>query len=83
MADVFISITHLDITKDLRNCKIYISIFPTKNESYAYAKLNNEMKNLVEYIKKNTRLQYLPRFVLKIDEGEKNRQRVEEILKND
>lgn len=80
--NVFMTITHLEVTKDLKNCKIFVSIYPTENESQAFSKLNGEMNSLVKCVKEKTKLKFLPRFEFRIDEGEKKRQKIEEILRN-
>ena len=82
LKNIFITITHLEITKDLKNCKIFVSIYPAKNESQTFSKLNSEMKNLVKCVKEKTEFKFLPHFEFKIDEGEKKQQRIEEILRN-
>jgi ribosome-binding factor A len=80
--NIIITVTHLKITNDLKNCKIFVSVYPDNSEAEVLSKLRSEMKNLIARIKRQTELKFLPHFEFRIDEGVKKQQRVEEILKN-
>lgn len=81
LKDIFVTITRLELSGDLKNCKIFISVYPEEGEAQVFSKLRSEMKNLIAHVKEKTELKFLPRFEFKVDEGEKNRQKIEEILK--
>ena len=77
----FITVTDVDITKDLKSARIYYSILGTRTEK------NNTvsaLKSATGYIKKligaNLGLRYIPELVFIEDESAKRAQRVMKIL---
>jgi ribosome-binding factor A len=77
---VIITVTDVDVASNLRYAKILISVFPETKESEMLAKLNRKKSSLTAYIKPKLKMKFLPHFDIKIDVGEKNRQRAEEAL---
>ncbi len=76
-----ISITRVDVSKDLKNSNIYISVFPEKSEESALNFLKRKRKDFRDFFKANSKIRIVPFFDFVVDAGEKNRILVEEILR--
>lgn len=68
------------LSKNLKSVKIFISIFPEEKERAALKILKSKAVELRKYVNEKIKMKYLPYFEFEIDKGEKNRQRIEEIL---
>lgn len=80
---LLITVTNITISKDLRYSTIYLSIFPENKERETLITLDKKKKDLRNFVKIHTRLKTLPFFDIRIDEGEKNRQKIDAISQND
>lgn len=76
-----ITVTKATISKDLKNTDIYITIFPEIKEESALNFAKRMRNDLRTEIKKNMNIRTIPRVDIKIDEGEKERQKIDQILK--
>ena len=77
-----ITVMRTQISLDLKSAKIFISIMPENKEKEVIdilKKKNNDFKN---YCKSQLKIKFLPSFNFEIDTGEKNRARIDELLKN-
>ena len=77
-----ITVTSCDISPDLRKATIFITVLPVESEEFALNFVRRKRRDLREYIKHNTKMKVLPFIDVKIDEGEKNRQKIDELTKN-
>jgi len=75
-----ITVTDASISPDLKQSTIFISVFPNDNEQGALAFLKRHRNDFRSFVKQRISFKVLPFVDFKIDEGEKNRQRIEEIL---
>lgn len=80
---VLISVSRADVTDDLAEAKIYLSIY-TVNKSYNVDTVINFIKNKVKDIREdvahNIKLRYMPKLIFVKDEGSDNASKVEDIL---
>jgi len=74
-----ITVTRCDVSPDLRNATAYISILPEDKEGPGLDFLKRRERDLFDFAKKRSELRRTPRIVFMIDQGEKNRQRIQEI----
>jgi len=74
-----ITVTHCDVSPDLRNAVAYISILPEDKEGPAFDFLQRREHDLFDFAKKRSELRRTPRIKFAIDYGEKNRQRIQDI----
>ncbi len=74
-----ITVTRADVSSNLANAKIYISVLPHSMERNALDFCKRKRKEIKQYIKKNTHLRKIPFIDFEIDEGEKNRQIIENL----
>ena len=76
-----ITVTRADVSPDLRNVKIYLSVLPEKFEKPALAFAKRNRTEFRDYIKDHARMQYLPTIDFEIDFGEKNRQLIDDLTR--
>lgn len=76
-----ITATRVGVSEDLRVVTIYLSILPVSAERAALKFAKRARSDFREYVKKHGSLSPLPTFDFEIDRGEKNRQRIEELMR--
>lgn len=77
-----ITVTRADVSPDLKNVKIYLSIMPRTYEESALNFAKRSRTDFREYIKKHAQLARLPNIDFVIDDGEKNRQRIDDLTRS-
>lgn len=75
------TVTHANISPDLKNATIYLSVLPTAMEESALHFAKRSRTDFREYVKKNGRFKFLPHFDFELDYGEKNRQRIDKLTR--
>lgn len=78
-----ITVTNIDLAPDMERATVLISVYPEEKAKAALDFLNRKRDDVRDYIKKHSKLRRLPRVTFAIDEGEKNRQRIDELLNKD
>ena len=79
--DALVSVTHVELSPDTKYATIYLSVLPDSKEKAVldFAKrLRGELRN---YLKDHMRVRVIPFLEVEIDLGEKNRQKIENILR--
>ena len=77
-----ITVTRVSISADLKFATIYVTILPKDKEEGALNFLERQVKDIRAYVKTKLPLKRLPFFVIKLDEGEHNRQKIDDLLNN-
>ena len=75
-----ITITNTKLTDHNGKVTFYVSVFPEEAEGPAIGFLMRNRGECKQYIKEKSRLNSVPHVEFALDEGEKNRQRVDELL---
>ncbi len=75
-----ITVTRVITTPDNKNAKIMISVLPREKEKAAYGFIKRNLGDIRKYITKNLKINPIPFLDVEIDEGEKNRQKIDELL---
>jgi len=78
-----ITVTGIDLAPDGSKATILVSVYPDDKSKGALDFLNRKRDDVRVHIKKNSKLRRLPKISFAIDEGEKNRQRIDELLNLD
>lgn len=78
-----ITVTRADISKDLKNSTVYFTVLPEDKESEAVEFLERRGYDFRGFIKKKAYLKNLPRVSFALDLGEKNRQRIDELSREE
>lgn len=76
-----ITVTNVQLLSRGGKAEILITVLPESMEEKALDFANRQLSDFREYVKKNSRIARIPFFEVKIDVGEKNRQRIDEIGK--
>ena len=77
-----ITVTSVKLSSDFQKGFISVTVFPEDQEPQALSFLKRNLSEFRDFIKSDTRLQHIPWFDFVIDQGEKNRQRIDEISHN-
>jgi len=80
-AQSLITVTHADVSPDLKNVRVYFSVLPESFEESALAFAKRSRSDFREYVKDHSVLQYLPTIDFELDYGEKNRQRIDDLTR--
>lgn len=75
-----ITVTKVSITKDFKRVDIYITILPTNKEEEALSFAKRLRSDLRTEIKNKLKIRTIPFVEIKIDEGDKIRQRINDLL---
>ena len=76
-----ITVTASTVSPDLKRATIYITVFPAEKEHDALEFAKRKRKDLRELLKKNMPIKIIPFLDVAIDLGEKNRQKIDEMLR--
>ena len=77
-----ITVTNIEVSKDFKNATIFVTVFPEDQEKAVSDFLKRQRSNFKSYVRKNSRLNRIPLIDFQIDQGEKSRQRIDEISRN-
>ena len=76
-----ITVTDVEILSRGGRANILITVLPENMEEKAVEFANRQLTDFRNFVQENSRIACIPYFEVKIDIGEKNRQRIEEIEK--
>ncbi len=79
-ATSLLTITKCEVSPDLKRAIVFLTVLPESKEKSALAFAIRNRTEFTDYMKKNSRLPRIPYIDIKIDEGEKNRQRIDDLL---
>ena len=78
--NTIITATRVETSPDLKSAKIFITIFPEKEEDKILGILNRKKREWQRYLSSKFKAKFLPQSRFLIDEGEKSARKVEELL---
>jgi ribosome-binding factor A len=78
-----ITVTRCDISPNFKNLIVYLSVLPEDKEDQVMSFMKRRAKDAREYVKKNLSMRVIPFIEFRIDAGEKNRQRITELLRKE
>jgi len=76
-----VTVTSCTTSPDLKQATIFITVFPETKEKPALEFIKRKLKELREFLKKNMPIKIIPFLSVEIDQGEKNRQKIDELLR--
>lgn len=74
-----ITVTRTELSPSGKEAVIFFTTIPEDQEDTALKFLERKTSDFKDYIKKNSRLGLLPHLTFRIDYGERNRQRLDEL----
>jgi ribosome-binding factor A len=78
-----ITVTRAEVSRDMRHGTIFISVLPEDKEEAAINFAKRMRSDLRHYIMKRLPVRVIPFFEVKIDYGEKNRQHIDTLLREE
>lgn len=75
-----VTVTGADISPDFANATIYITVMPESKEEEVMYFLKRRGKDFRSFVVSRTSLRRIPFFEFKIDEGDKNRRKIDDLL---
>ncbi len=75
-----ITVTRVVLSDDKKRAKIMISVLPREKEDAAYGFIRRNLGDIRKHITKSLKINPIPYLEVAIDEGEKNRQKIDELL---
>lgn len=78
-----ITVTRTEISRDMRNGTIFITVLPESKEEAAIHFAKRMRSELRHYVMKRLPVRVIPFFEVEIDYGEKNRQHIDELLRKE
>jgi ribosome-binding factor A len=75
-----ITVTDCKASSDFKRATIFITVLPIEKEKNALEFSKRKRSELREYLKKNLKIKTIPFVNIEIDKGEKNRQKIDELL---
>lgn len=76
-----ITVTSATTSPDLKRATIFITVLPNSKEKSVLDFVKRKLKDLRKYLKKNMPIKIIPFLDVSIDLGEKNRQKIDELLR--
>src|SRR3989344_8452447 len=76
-----ITVMSCTTSPDLKRATIFITVLPTEKETPALNFVKRQLGDLREFLKKNMPIKIIPFLDVAIDLGEKNRQKIDELLR--
>jgi ribosome-binding factor A len=76
-----ITVTSCIVSPDLKYATIFITVLPDEKEHDALDFAKRKRKELREYFGKKVKIKNIPFVDIQIDRGEKNRQKIDELLR--
>lgn len=77
---VIITVSKVSTSKDLRQAKILVSVFPDTEEGYVRKALKNELSVIEKFVHRKLYMKPLPRLHFGIDATERGADEVEKII---
>jgi ribosome-binding factor A len=77
-----INVIHASCSPDMKRATIYITVLPVDKEKTALEFAKRRRPELRQFLKKNMPIKIIPFIDIAIDLGEKNRQKIDELLRN-
>ena len=76
-----ITVTGVELLSHGGRAEILVTVLPEEMETKAVEFANRQLTDFREHVKNNSRIARIPYFEVRIDVGEKNRQKIDEIGK--
>ncbi|MBU1728108.1 ribosome-binding factor A, partial [Patescibacteria group bacterium] len=76
-----ITVTSCTTSPDLKRATVFMTVFPSSKEKAALDFAKRKRTELREFLKKNMQTRNIPFVDIEIDQGEKNRQKIDELLR--
>ena len=76
-----VTVTSCNVSPDIKRATIFITVLPDNKEHDALDFAKRKRGEMRAYFKKNMKMKVIPFVDIEIDKGEKNRQKIDELLR--
>ena len=76
-----LTVTGAECSPDLKYATVFMTVLPIAKEREALTFVKRKRGELREFVKENMKTKVVPFIEIEIDEGEKNRQKIDELLR--
>lgn len=76
-----ITVTDTAVSADMKRATIFVTVLPEDKEDAALNFIKRNLGDVREHIEKHARLKLLPYLDVRIDRGEKERQKIDRLLR--
>ena len=76
-----ITVTRVEVSPGNKHATIFVSVLPREKENAAFGFIKRNLGEMRKYIQKGLKINPIPFLNVAIDEGEKNRQKIDELLR--
>lgn len=76
-----ITVTRVVLAKGGKHAKVFITALPKEKENAAFGFVKRNLGAMREFIQSRLKIHPIPYLDVEIDEGEKNRQKIDELLR--
>ena len=80
-ANPLITVTNVIVSPSYQDIKVFITTIPDGKEEDALVFLKRKGSDLRSYIKKHSRLRFIPHIDFEVDYGERHRQHIDEVVR--
>lgn len=77
---IILTVMRVETSRDLRNAKIFVSVFPEEKEKEILELLKKKLPELHNNLKEGLKIKFLPAVFFEIDKGSKLEREIEEVL---
>ena len=77
-----ITVTDANVSKDFKKATLFISVLPDSREESALNFAKRQRSDIRKFIQSRLKMKFTPFLDFEIDQGEKNRQRIDELSSN-
>ncbi|MDQ5971607.1 MAG: ribosome-binding factor [Patescibacteria group bacterium] len=77
-----ITVTRVHLAVGGKHATIYVSVLPIDKENAAFGFLKRNLGEMRTFIQSRLKIHPIPFFEVEIDQGEKNRQKIDDLLRN-
>lgn len=77
-----VAVSRVEVGKGFKEAAVYIVVSPESQEKNALKELAGMRKKIYNEVAGILKTKFTPRFEFRIDKGEKNRERIEDLLKS-
>ena len=81
--DSLVSVTDIALSDDEARATILVSVLPEKKELIALEFLKRNLTETRDYLKEHVTARHIPYLSVALDTGEKNRQKIDELLRGE
>lgn len=80
-SQAIVTVMRVETSSNLRETKIFVSVFPEKEEKNILEELKRKTYDFIKDTKPRLKIKFLPTFFFEIDRSAKMERKIEEILK--